>query len=82
MPRFELEKNLAHLQILIKQHHPEIEALELHMDAGSPFVYIRYNKDFITKLSFNVNDDPLNLYRRILDDILDTAFVSNNANMI
>ena len=82
MPRFELEKNLAHLQILIKQHHPEIEALELHMDAESSFVYIRYNKDFITKLSFNINDDPLNLYRRILDDILDTAFVSNNANMI
>ena len=82
MPRFELEKNLAHLQILIKQSHPEIEALELHMDAGSAFVYIRYNKDFVTKLSFNMNDDPLNLYRRILDDIIDTAFVSNNANMI
>ena len=82
MPRFELEKNLAHLQILIKQNHPEIEALELHMDDGGAFVYIRYNKDFVTKLSFNINDDPLNLYRRILDDILDTAFVSNNANMI
>ncbi len=82
MPRFELEKNLAHLQILIKQSYPEIEALELHMDAGSTFVYIRYNKDFVTKLSFNMNDDPLNLYRRILDDIIDTAFVSNNANMI
>lgn len=82
MPRFELEKNLAHLQILIKQNHPEIEALELHMDAGSAFAYIRYNKDFVTKLSFNMSDDPLNLYRRILDDILDTAFVSNNANMI
>ena len=82
MPRFELEKNLAHLQILIKQNHPEIETLELHMEVGSAFVYIRYNKDFVTKLSFNVNDDPLNLYRRILDDILDTAFVSNNANMI
>ena len=82
MPRFELEKNLAHLQILIKQNHPEIEALELHIEDGASFVYIRYNKDFVTKLSFNVNDDPLNLYRRILDDILDTAFVSNNANMI
>lgn len=82
MPRFELEKNLAHLQILIKQNHPEVEALELHMDAGGTFVYIRYNKDFVTKLSFNVYDDPLNLYRRILDDILDTAFVTSNANMI
>lgn len=82
MSRFELEKNLAHLQILIKQTHPEIEALELHMDNGNNFVYIRYNKDFVTKLSFNINDDPLNLYRRILDDIIDTAFVSNNANMI
>ena len=82
MPRFELEKNLAHLQILIKQNHPEVEALELHADARGGFVYIRYNKDFVTKLSFDINDDPLNLYRRILDDILDTSFVSNNANMI
>lgn len=82
MPRFELEKNLAHLQILIKQNHPEVEALELHTDARGGFVYIRYSRDFVTKLSFDINDDPLNLYRRILDDILDTAFVSNNANMV
>lgn len=80
MPRFELEKNLAHLQILIKQNHTEVEALELDTSGGCPAVYIYYdgNKEKFSKLLFNFDDDPLNLYRRILDDIIDTAFVSNH----
>jgi len=80
MVRFELEKNLAHLQILIKQHHTEVEALELDTSGDTPEVYIYYdrNKNEFSRLFFNFADDPLNLYRRILDDILDRSFVANN----
>lgn len=80
MVRFELEKNLAHLQILIKQNHTEVEALELDTSGDSPAVYIYYdrNKEKFSKLLFDLESDPLDLYRRILDDILDTAFVSQH----
>lgn len=80
----ELAKNLKHLEILIKQNHTEVEDLELDISDGAPVVYIHYSrpKKEFSKLCFKFEDDPLNLYRRILDDILDTAFVSNNANMI
>ncbi len=80
MVRFELEKNLAHLQILIKQNHTEVEALEVDTSGDTPAVYIYYsrNKNEFSKLFFNFDDDPLNLYRRILDDIIDRSFVANN----
>lgn len=81
MVRFELEKNLAHLQILIKQNHTEVEALELDTSGDCPAVYIHYNKNKneFSKLFFNFDDDPLNLYRRILDDIIDRSFVTNHS---
>ena len=77
MVRFELEKNLKHLEILIKQNHTEVEALEVDTSGDCPAVYIYYdgNKEKFSKLLFNFDDDPLDLYRRILDDIIDTAFV-------
>ena len=80
MVRFELEKNLAHLQILIKQNHTEVEALELGTSGDCPAVFIYYdrNREKFSKLLFDFEADPLDLYRRILDDILDTAFVSKN----
>lgn len=80
MVRFELEKNLAHLQILIKQNHTEVDALEVDTSGDAPAVYIYYdrNKNEFSKLFFNFDDDPLNLYRRILDDIIDRSFVANN----
>lgn len=80
MVRFELEKNLKHLEILIKQNHTEVEALEVNTSGDSPAVYIYYdgNKEKFSKLLFNFDDDPLELYRRILDDIIDTAFVSKH----
>lgn len=78
--RFELEKNLAHLQILIKQQHPEVDALEIDISGDCPAVLIYYDrsKNEFSKLFFDFKDDPLNLYRRILDDIIDTAFVKKN----
>ena len=78
MVLFELEKNLKHLEILIKQNHTEVEALEVDTSGDCPAVYIYYdgNKEKFSKLLFNFDDDPLDLYRRILDDIIDTAFVS------
>ena len=80
MVRFELEKNLKHLEILIKQNHTEVEALEVDTSDDCPAVYIYYygNKEKFSKLLFNFDDDPLNLYRRILDDIIDMSFVANN----
>jgi len=80
MVRFELEKNLKHLEILIKQNHTEVEALEVDTSGNTPTVYIYYNKskNEFSKLFFNFDDDPLNLYRRILDDIIDRAFVTNH----
>lgn len=80
MVRFELEKNLKHLEILIKQNHTEVEALEVETSGDTPAVYIYYdkNKNEFSKLFFNFDDDPLNLYRRILDDIIDRSFVANN----
>lgn len=84
MVRFELEKNLAHLQILIKQNHTEVKELELDTSGDCPAViiyydYKNYNADFTySKLLFDFDDDPLDLYRRILDDILDFAFVSQH----
>lgn len=80
MLRFELEKNLAHLQILIKQNHSEVEALQLDTSGDSPAVHIYYdkNRNAFSRLLFDFDDDPLNLYRRILDDIIDYSFVSNN----
>lgn len=80
MVRFELEKNLKHLEILIKQNHTEVEALEVNTSGDCPAVYIYYdrNKNEFSKLFFNHDDDPLNLYRRILDDIIDRSFVANN----
>lgn len=80
MVRFELEKNLKHLEILIKQNHTEVEALEVVTSGDCPAVYIYYdkNKNEFSKLFFNFDDDPLNLYRRILDDIIDRSFVANN----
>jgi hypothetical protein len=80
MVRFELEKNLKHLEILIKQNHTEVEALEVDTSGDCPAVYIYYdgNKEKFSKLLFNFDDDPLDLYRRILDDIIDTAFVSKH----
>ena len=80
MVRFELEKNLKHLEILIKQNHTEVEALEVNTSGDCPAVYIYYykNKNEFSKLFFNLDDDPLNLYRRILDDIIDMSFVANN----
>ena len=80
MVRFELEKNLVHLQILIKQNHTEVDALEVDTSGEAPTVYIYYdrNKNEFSKLFFDFNDDPLNLYRRILDDIIDRSFVANN----
>lgn len=84
MVRFELEKNLALLQILIKQHHTEIKSLELDTSGDCPSViiyydYKNYNGDYTySKLLFDFDDDPLDLYRRILDDIMDYAFVSQH----
>ena len=80
MVYFEFEKNLKHLQILIKQNHPEVEELELYTSGDTPAIYIYYDrkKNIFSKLLFNLDDDPLNLYRRILDDIIDTAFVSKH----
>lgn len=80
MVRFELEKNLKHLEILIKQNHTEVEALEVDTSGDCPAVYIYYSrsKNEFSKLFFDFNDDPLNLYRRILDDIIDRSFVANN----
>lgn len=80
MVRFELEKNLKHLEILIKQNHTEVESLEVATSGDCPAVYIYYdkNKNEFSKLFFNFDDDPLNLYRRILDDIIDRSFVANN----
>lgn len=80
MVRFELEKNLKHLEILIKQNHTEVEALEVDTSGDCPAVYIYYdkNKNDFSKLFFNFDDDPLNLYRRILDDIIDIYFLANN----
>lgn len=80
MVRFELEKNLKHLEILIKQNHTEVEALEVDTSGDCPAVFIYYdgNKEKFSKLLFNFDDDPLDLYRRILDDIIDTAFVSKH----
>ncbi len=80
MVRFELEKNLKHLEILIKQNHTEVEALEIDTSGDCPAVYIYYdgNKEKFSKLLFNFDDEPLDLYRRILDDIIDTAFVSKH----
>lgn len=80
MAHLELEKNLKHLEILIKQNHTEVEALELDTSGDAPTAYIYYNrsKNEFSKLYFNYYDDPLNLYRRILDDILDRSFVANN----
>ena len=84
MARFELEKNLAHLQILIKQNHTEVKSLELDTSGNCPAViiyydYKNYNEDYTySKLFFNFDDDPIELYRRILDDILDFAFVSQH----
>lgn len=77
---FELTKNLAHLQILIKQHHSEVDALELDISGDCPAVLIHYDrsKNEFSKVFFDFKDDPLNLYRRILDDIIDTAFVMKN----
>jgi hypothetical protein len=81
MVRFELEKNLKHLEILIKQNHTEVEALEVDTSGDCPAVYIYYdgNKEKFSKLLFNFDDDPLNLYRRVLDDIIDRSFVSNHS---
>lgn len=80
MVRFELEKNLAHLQILIKQNHTEVDSLEVDTSGDCPAVFIYYdgNKEKFSKLLFNFDDEPLDLYRRILDDIIDTAFVSKH----
>ena len=80
MVRLELEKNLKHLEILIKQNHTEVDALVLDTSGDCPAVYIYYdkNKNEFSKLLFNFDDDPLNLYRRILDDIIDRSFVANN----
>ena len=84
MVRYELEKNLKHLEILIKQNHTEVKSLELDTSGDCPAVIIYYDyKNYKTaypysKLLFDFEADPLDLYRRILDDILDTAFVSNN----
>ena len=77
MVRFELEKNLAHLEILIKQNHTEVEALEVDTYGDCPAVYIYYdgNKEKFSKLLFNFDDEPLDLYRRILDDIIYTACI-------
>ena len=83
MRQFEIEKNLAHLQILIKQTHEEVEALELDSSGDAPAVLIWYSKrkNEFSKLFFSYSDDALNLYRRILDDIIDYNFVKSN-NMI
>ena len=83
MVRFELEKNLAHLQILIKQNHEEVDSLVLDTSGDCPAVHIYYEynekgKAKFSTLFFNFDNDPLDLYRRILDDILDTAFVSKH----
>lgn len=83
MVRFELEKNLKHLEILIKQNHTEVEALKFDTSEGCPAVHIYYDyhekgKARFSTLFFNIDDDPLNLYRRILDDIIDRAFVTNH----
>lgn len=83
MVRFELEKNLAHLQILIKQNHTEVDALVLDTSGDCPAVHIYYDIPEETSykfstLYFNFDDDPLDLYRRILDDIMDYAFVSQH----
>lgn len=79
MVRFELEKNLKHLEILIKQNHTEVEALEVDFETSSDcpavFIYYSRSKNEFSKLFFDFNDDPLNLYRRILDDIADKVFV-------
>ena len=79
-PYLELAKNLKHLEILIKQNHSEVVDLELDTSGDSPAVYIYYDakKDKFSKLLFDFEADPLDLYRRILDDILDTAFVSQH----
>ena len=88
MNRIELDKRkylelagcLQYLEILIKQSHTEVEELELNYSGDSAVVYIYYSrsKNKFSKLLFSFKDDPLNLYRRILDDIIDTSFVSNN----
>jgi len=83
MKQFELEKNLAHLQILIKQNHTEVEALVLDASGDCPAVHIYYDcheeaSSKFSTLYFNFADDPLNLYRRILDDIMDYTFVSQH----
>lgn len=83
MARFELEKNLKHLEILIKQNHTEVDALTLDTSGDCPAVHIYYDyheKDRarFSTLFFSFSDDPLNLYRRILDDIIDRSFVANN----
>lgn len=76
----ELAKNLKHLEILIKQSHVEVEDIELDISGDCPAVYIYYDakKEKFSKLLFDFEADPLDLYRRILDDILDTAFVSQH----
>lgn len=83
MKKFEIEKNLAHLQILIKQTHEEVEELELDSSGDTPAVLIWYSKrkNEFSKLFFAYDDDALNLYRRILDDIIDYNFVKSN-NMV
>lgn len=78
MKYFELEKNLAHLQILIKQNHTEVEKLELDTSGDCPAIMIYYENDDFSKLLFSSDEDALNIYRRILDDILDTYFVKSN----
>ena len=80
MKYFEFEKNLAHLQILIKQNHTEVEKLELDTSGDCPAVIIYYDKrnNIFSRLFFSYEDDALNIYRRILDDILDTYFVKSN----
>ncbi len=79
----EFMKNLKHLEILIKQSHKEVEELGADITGECPVVYIYYREDkdtiIYSKLYFSYKDDPLNLYRRILDDIIERSFVANNS---
>ena len=81
MIKYELEKNIAHLQILVKQSHKEVEELALDTSGDTPAVIIYYSKkkNIFSKLFFSYDDDELNLYRRILDDIIDYNFVKSNS---
>lgn len=64
---YELEKNLKHFEILVKQSHTEIDTISL-VSAGN--IQIAYNDDTFSMIGFSEKTDELAIYSLIIEDIL------------